>query len=158
MEEFGTIAPAPEIQEPPKRGPGRPPKDPNAPKRKYTRRNTKRDFTNDIAGILTLGNFAFLFVPDDYKGDALSPDEISALAFAINKTAQDNIPMYNALNAVFSAGGSSTLSLLAVIGAIAVKRLANHEILPTEFADRTGMLLAMMTGGNLEFTPSSPAD
>lgn len=157
MADADDIQEAPPIRDgKPKRGPGRPRKDgsPAQPRAKRgtnrrSRTGAKRNLTNDIAGILSLVNFGFAFAPASLQGDALDDNEIQALAQAINQQAQQSDAVYNALMFIFGGGGVSSINLLAVVAAIAIRRMANHEIIPYDFAMRAHTLMAAMSGGSL---------
>lgn len=150
---------APE-ENPAKRRRGRPPKDPNAPKRTYTRRTasrTSRSLLDQIGGTLTMLNLAFAFMPEPWRGDMLDPSEITALAQALDNAAKANPTMHKYMSAVLVEGGSMA-DLVLVAGLIAGRRLARHGIIDGEFDARLGTFLEMRTGIPSEPVPLSVVD
>jgi hypothetical protein len=120
-------------EEPPKRR-GRPPgsknqpRDPNAPKRTYTRRKGKASLQENIGQTLLLANFAFGFVPPPWDQDALTEQEIEALSHALDRYAQDHATVYKYLDMLVGGAGSSTTELLLVIASMANRRMNNHGV------------------------------
>lgn len=134
---FDTIAEGPANAEPipeapPKRGRGRPPKDPSAPPkpRRATRRT--RSMETQIGGTLALINMAFLFVPEPWRNDALSDTEITALAKSLDAAASQNPRMKRYLSAVMVEGGAMA-DLVIVVGIIAGSRLSRHGLIDPAF-------------------------
>lgn len=134
-------------KEPAKRGPGRPRKerDPNAPKRTYTRRASTKSLKDQIGGTLFLMNLAFAFMPEPWSGDALDDSEIYALAEALDEAARANPRMHKMLSSVLVNGGSAA-NLIMVAGIIAGRRLARHGIIDATFDDRLATFLFAKTG------------
>lgn len=119
--------------EPVKKRRGRPPRDPNAPKRTYTRRKTgKQSLEDGIGGMLWMANLVFGVMPEPWNGDAFTPEEIEALAKALNNYAQDHATAYRYLSLLTAGGGSSTIQLAIVIGQITLRRLDNHGVTVTQ--------------------------
>lgn len=160
MEEFGPapIAPdtqwvdaAPEAETHPKsdeakpKRRGRPPKDPNAPKRTYTRRTSTKSIKDQIGGTLFLINLAFAFMPEPWRDDAMDEYEITALADALDEAARANPRIHKMLSAVLVNGGSAA-NLTMVAGIIVGRRLARHGIIDASFDDRLAIFLAAKSG------------
>lgn len=144
------MAAEPGSEEPPKRGRGRPRgstnanRDPNAPRR--GRKPAKRNLTEEIAQVLTLGNMALFggefapgvglpgVVPEGMAlpSDPLTAVEIDALAKAINAVAQEQIVVYRYLDLLLSGtgGGSPYITLIIVCAAIAIPRIVDRGLLP----------------------------
>jgi hypothetical protein len=119
----------------PKRG--RKPRDPNAPKRTYTRRKSG-SLEQSIGAALITANLPLMMFATN---DALDAAEITALSKAIDSQCQQS-PQFRkyvetALNAT-SGGG-----LIVVIGMIGARRLARHGILlPKAADDQIGAVLS----------------
>lgn len=139
--------------EPVKKRRGRPPRDPNAPKRTYTRRNTKskRSLEDGIGGMLWMANLVFGVMPEPWNGDAFTPEEIEALAKALNNYAQDHATAYRYLSLLTAGGGSSTIQLAIVIGQITLKRLDNHGITVTQLLGMTSRKEEVSEYGSQEY-------
>jgi hypothetical protein len=115
----------------PKRRRGRPPRDPNAPKRAYRRRTAPLE--TRIGGMLTRVNLIFQVAATIAPGtihpdDPLAPSEISALAKALTVQAQKHATFRKYLEYVLAT--TDNADLIFVLSAIGVRRLANHGIVP----------------------------
>lgn len=134
-------------ENPAKRRRGRPPKDPNAPKRTYTKRTTssRRSLKDQIGGTLVMLNLAFAFMPAPWRDDALNMSEITALADALDNAAKANPTLHKYMSTVLVEGGS--MADLVLVGAlIAGRRLARHGVIAAEFDERLGTFIDARTG------------
>ena len=114
---------------------------------KGKRRGRRKNLEQQIGGTLTMLNLAFMFAPEEFRGDALDDVEISALAKALNDAAKENDQLYDWLNAALGGTGSALVSLAVVGVAIAGRRMARHNIIVAEEWDaRLGAFIAMNAG------------
>lgn len=114
--------------------------------KKTTTKNTKsktsrKSLKTQIGALLTLFNMTFFFLPDEFKGDALTEEEIDLLSDALNKQAQKSPMLHKYLNMIVSGGDSA--QLMWVVGIIAAKRLVNHNLLPQQIGSAANMLMTM---------------
>jgi hypothetical protein len=84
-------------------------------------------------------------MPDPYRGDALDIVELAELADALDAAAKTNPVMHKALSMVLMSGGSA-IDLVMVVAVITGRRLARHNVIPSEFDDRLGTFLAEKRG------------
>lgn len=112
-----------------------------APSRKPRGRaaaKVKRDIKDKIKAWLMLSNTLLELHPALAK-DALDEFEIDKAAEALNTLAQKNDMLYGALTTV--VGGSGMYESLLILGIIGGRRLARHDIIPSQFDDIGGALL-----------------
>jgi hypothetical protein len=146
----------------PKRRRGRPPRDPNAEPTPRRGRRPRINLETRIGAFLTRTNIPFMiaatvFPQVIHPEDPLTAPEIVALSKALTNQAAQHPTFRRYLEAAM--GVSEGTDLVFVLGAIGVKRAANHGIVPTEI----GMLasaalsdpnaLAAMFGGEPEPSP-----
>ena len=138
--ELPPVAVKDQPEEPPRRGPGRPRKDgtaPGTPRVRASARRGKKSLADDIGGLLVMSNFIFGFMPQPWNGDAFTEDEIIALSRALDAFAQDHATVYRYLSTVLVSGGTSTITLLLVVGQITQRRLDNHGVRITDLLGLT---------------------
>lgn len=111
---------------------GRPPRDPNAPPRPRGRPRGKKSLEDGIGGMLIMSNILFGFMPQPWRDDAFSENEIIALSKALDTYAQDHARVYKYLSTIVGGGSSSTIQLAIVLGTMGVRRLENHGITVTD--------------------------
>lgn len=107
---------------------GRPPRDPNAPKRTYTRRG--RSLEASIGSALIMVNLPIMMFA---SGDALDTAEIEALSKAIDAQCQTSPRFRKYVQTALDA--SSGGQLITVGGIIVARRFARHEFLLPKAAD-----------------------
>lgn len=108
---------------------GRKPRDPNAPKRSYTRRS-RGSLEQSIGAALITANLPLMMFA---SGDALDKAEIIALSKAIDAQCQSSPQFRKYVEAALTA--TSGGGLIVVVGMIGARRLARHGILLPQAAD-----------------------
>ena len=122
----------------PKRRRGRPPADPNAPKRSYNKR-TPKDLKEQIGASLVTLNLAFYAIPPT-RNDALEAREIELLAEAIAQQCKIS-PQFRKY-VVAALGATQGGQLVGVLAIITARRMARHSfILPPEMDDMMGNMI-----------------
>jgi hypothetical protein len=136
------IAPAP-INEG-KRGRGRPPRDPSAPRApRRTAARGRKSLETQIGATLALLNLGVMLMPAPWNADALDETEIVALAKALDAAALQNPTMHKYLSAAMVEGGAMA-GLITVAAIIGGRRLARHGILDESFDERLAGMLVMV--------------
>lgn len=135
----------------PKRRRGRPPKDPNAPKRSYTPRS-RANLKEQIGGMLVMLNVPLMAFPFT-RNDALDARELELLTEAIDNQCKISPTFRKYVLAATSAtqGGQ----MVSVVAIIAARRMARHEfLLPREVDTALGSMLGAVP--NMPMTPDGP--
>lgn len=127
------IAAEPMQEAAPKRKRGRPPADPNAPKKTRAPRRPRITLEHRIGAFLARINMvaqvAATIVPGViHADDPLTPNEIVALARGLNAQAQNHATFRKYLEVAIAT--SDNADLVFVVACIGVKRLANHGAVP----------------------------
>ena len=125
---------------------GRPPRDPNAPPRTYTRKS--RSLEPQIGAALVTANLPLMMFA---SGDALDAAEITALAAAIDAQCQVSPRFRKYVQAALDTTSSG--GLIVVIGMIGARRLARHGILLPQAADAQ---IGAVLSGNLDALRTVP--
>ncbi len=110
-----------------------------AERKTRTRKAATRPVNLETRIAAQLISFNLLFQLSPWASDALSVDEIQALAHALNSQAQASKRFKDALELALSVGSSG--ELISVVLLIAVRRAANHNLIPAEFAVMAGGLV-----------------
>lgn len=129
--------------------PDSPPGGPTAPATR-AKRTGKVDKAMVYAVLFPL-NVGLYMVPYT-RADALTDEEMDRLCEAIVKVAAVNRHVERAI--VSGAGSSAYVELAMVAGAIAVKRAANHGLVPRAFGENLDGMMGL--GGMPEPPPAAP--